>query len=33
VDFINAFSKLADVGAKFQPDAYLYPEKTLALRF
>jgi hypothetical protein len=33
VDFINAFSKLADVGAQFQTDAYLYPEKTLALRF
>jgi len=33
VDFINAFTKLSDLGAKFEKDAYLYPEKSLVLKF
>jgi hypothetical protein len=33
VDFINAFTKLSEIGAKFEADAYLYPEKSLIIKF
>jgi L-ascorbate peroxidase len=33
VEFINNFSKLTSIGAKFNPEAYLHPETTLQLKF
>jgi hypothetical protein len=33
VDFINNFTKLTSVGTTFNPEAYLTPEQTLALKF
>jgi len=33
VDFITNFDKLTRLGAKFDPDAYLVPEKLLVTRY
>jgi ABC-type sugar transport system substrate-binding protein len=33
VEFINTFTKLAAMGATFNPDAYLHTETTLQLKF
>jgi hypothetical protein len=33
VEFINTFTKLAAMGATFDPDAYLHTETTLQLKF
>lgn len=32
VDFINAFNKLSDLGAKFDPDAYLHSKEIVRLQ-
>jgi hypothetical protein len=33
VEFINTFTKLAAMGATFNPEAYLHTETTLQLKF
>jgi hypothetical protein len=33
VDFINNFTKLTALGAKFNSEQYLHPETTLKLKF